>query len=622
MRRVPSPGLPTIVLVDDAADIRRLVRTRLRLSNAFDVVGEGGSGVDAVALAAQHQPELMLLDMSMAGMDGLEAIPLVLTASPRTRVVMYSGFEKHGLAEAARAVGASDFIPKSEPIADLPRRLLELMGEDASGLPDLPPPAPDEQASLNEHLERFRAAFEEAAIGMATMSLSGRIVRANVALARLLRTNADDLVGAAFVDVVADDNKNAVNAMVLRVASGAVDADSTTHQIVGFEHPIWATTTAAVVRDSAATPLYLFIQVQDITARVATEESLRQSEERFRLLVESVRDYGIFILDPGGHIVSWNAGAERIKGWTADEIIGEHFRIFYTQEARDRKHPEYELEVASAEGRYEEEGWRVRRDGTMFWANVVITALRDPDGALVGFAKVTRDVSDRRELLLERERVAKERTEFLAVAAHELRGPLALLQGFSDLLQSSWRELDEQERDDMLATLVRSSSRLQRLVDDLLTSSRLETGVLDVRPEVIELGRPIRALSIEMAPGSTVDVPEGLRAKVDPTRLAQMLGNYLSNAVRYGEPPITVTARRVGAFVEIAVADEGPGIEPDVAARLFEKFSHGSRDDSTGLGLFIVRELARAQDGDAYLESTSGAGCRFVLRLPAAVDAP
>ena len=610
------------MLVDDAADIRRLVRTRLRLSGAFDVVGEGGNGVDAVALAAQHQPEVMLLDMSMAGMDGLEAIPLVLTASPRTRVVMYSGFEKHGLAEAARAVGASDFIPKSEPIADLPRRLLELVGEDASGLPDMPPPEPEEQASLNEHLERFRAAFEEAAIGMATMSLSGRIVRANAALARLLRTAPDALVGTAFVDVVDDADTNAVNAMILRVASGAIDADSATHQIVGMGQTIWATTTAAVVRDSSANPLYLFIQVQDITARVATEESLRQSEERFRLLVESVRDYGIFILDPEGHISSWNAGAQRIKGWTADEIIGEHFRIFYRQEERDRKHPEYELEVAKAEGRYEEEGWRVRRDGTMFWANVVITALRDPDGTLVGFAKVTRDVSDRHELLLERERVAKERTEFLAMTAHELRGPITLLQGFSDLLHASWRQLQDSERDEMLDSLVRASTRLQRLVDDLLTSSRLEAGVLDVRPQPLALSGPVRALANELAPGSIVEIPESVVAMTDPTRLQQMLGNYLNNAVRYGAPPIRVTATPHDDVVDIAVVDSGPGINSDIAMRLFEKFAHGGHDDSTGLGLFIVRELARAQGGDAFLDDTAtGDGSRFVLRLPLATDA-
>jgi signal transduction histidine kinase len=125
---------------------------------------------------------------------------------------------------------------------------------------------------------------------------------------------------------------------------------------------------------------------------------------------------------------------------------------------------------------------------------------------------------------------------------------------------------------------------------------------------------------MEMAPGSIVDVPDGIRAMVDPTRLAQMLGNYLSNAVRYGSPPITVTAVRAGAFVDVVVADSGPGIETDVGERLFQKFSHGSRDDSTGLGLFIVRELARAQGGDAYLDTSSVAGSSFVLRLPAAPD--
>ena len=165
---------------------------------------------------------------------------------------------------------------------------------------------------------------------------------------------------------------------------------------------------------------------------------LRHSEERFRLLIESVVDYAIFMLDPGGHITTWNAGAQRMKGYRADEIVGQHFRVFYPEEDQERRHPEHELELAVRDGRYEEEGWRIRKDGTTFWANVVITALFDHNRRLVGFGKVTRDVTERRLTEDAREagatelaaavdqlRSANEQTsDFLAIVAHELHNTL------------------------------------------------------------------------------------------------------------------------------------------------------------------------------------------------------
>ncbi|HEX4906567.1 MAG TPA: PAS domain S-box protein [Acidimicrobiales bacterium] len=627
--------MKTIVLVDDSPDIRRLVRSRLKLSRQFDVVGEGANGLDAIELATQHQPDLVLLDVSMAGMDGLEAIPLVITASPRTRVVMFSGFDEQGLAERAISVGASGFIEKSIPLSELADRLLVTCGETGVTEPDQSAAEAGESTGvIDEHLERFRAAFDDAAIGMATLTLTGRIVRANAALDRLVGRGPGALVGTLFADLVDEDTRPTVHGVVSRVASGELDAENANHGLKTATRLAWVVSTAAVVRDSSGVPLYLFLQVQDISERRATERQLQQSEEMFRLLVEGVADYAIFMLDPRGHIASWNLGAQRIKGWTADEVLGTHFRRFYTDADRERQHPEHELEMAVRDGRYEEEGWRVRKDGSQFWANVVITAIRDSSGTLVGFAKVTRDVTDRLLLTEERDRAAaqlakaaRERTEFLAVTAHELRGPVALLSGFAELLRDHWRELDDGERDEMATTLARTSTRLRRLVEDLLTAARLESGALEVRLEEVEVAPIIRAVVNDLTTTSgaediEIDCPDDLRVVADPGRLHQMLGNYVSNSIRYAEPPITITASGREATVEIAVLDRGEGVEESVRGRLFDKFVHGTHEESTGLGLFIVRELAVAQGGDARFEERPDGGSRFVLDLPAPRASP
>jgi PAS domain S-box-containing protein len=158
----------------------------------------------------------------------------------------------------------------------------------------------------------------------------------------------------------------------------------------------WASVVVTALRDEMGALVGFAKVTRDITERRRDEQALRESEERFRLLVESVRDYAIFMLDPEGNVATWNAGAERIKGYRAEEIIGRHFSAFYPEEKVATRFPQYELEVAAREGRFEDEGWRVRKDGTRFWANVVITALRDPAQQLVGFAKVTRDLTQRR----------------------------------------------------------------------------------------------------------------------------------------------------------------------------------------------------------------------------------
>ncbi|MET1133260.1 MAG: PAS domain S-box protein, partial [Aeromicrobium sp.] len=391
---------PTIVVVDDAADVRALVRTRLRLSGLLEVVGEAGNGAEALAVVQELRPALVLLDVSMPQMDGLEALPRILETSPETRVVMYSGFQEQGLAHQALELGASAFLEKSTALDTLASDLVAILDGTSTprtyGAEQVSTVEDDERRVLREHLERFREVFEDAAIGMATVTLAGQVVRANRSLATILGRTVEDLVGSPYA-TFAGPASGALDKLLAAILAGTEDAGQVEHDVVGSAGARRVVATFAPVLDSSRRPLYLFAQVQDVTVQRGAEEELRRSEARFRLLVDNVEDYAIFMLSPAGLIESWNAGAQRIKGYTEDEIIGRHFRTFYPADVQASGHPERELELALRDGRYEEEGWRIRKDGSRFWATVLITAVHDRNGRHVGFAKVTRDFSRRRE---------------------------------------------------------------------------------------------------------------------------------------------------------------------------------------------------------------------------------
>ena len=647
----------TIVIVDDDTDVRVLVRTRLRMSGQFRVVGEGADGAEAVALAEQHRPSLMLLDISMPGVDGLEALPRVLEASPTTRIVVFSGFEEQGLADRTKELGASAFIEKSTSLDALVERLAVITPEDGVATtvaPERPsdsvasagPPGdrPLDQRVLDEHLERFREVFEEAAIGMATTTLTGRLIRANRALASLMGRSADDLVGVSYAQLT-DEADGVVTAALDEINTRSVDVMHFEHGLPGQPDDRRVRATLAPVRDSGGRALYLFLQVQDVTVERAAAEELRRSEERFRLLVEAVEDYAIFMLDPDGHITSWNSGAQRSKGYTAHEIIGQHFRVFYPPEVQASRHPENELEAARRDGHYEEEGWRVRKDGSRFWATVLITPVYNDEGTHIGFTKVTRDSTQRRRLEQDREhalqalaaanaqlgrlneqlkRAAADQAQFLAVTAHELRTPIGVVGGSAETLARHLDDLTVEERTELVDAMVSSTGRLRRLVADLLTASRLEASSLEMRLETVQVGDVLNragAVVRRAHPDAEIvaDVPAGLAVTADHDRLAQAVENLLSNALRHGSSPVHVTAATTEpGTVEIRIRDSGPGVPEAVRPRLFSRFATGAASGGTGLGLFIVRELARAQGGEATYEPgpAGSVGGEFVLRLP------
>jgi PAS domain S-box-containing protein len=370
-------------------------------------------------------------------------------------------------------------------------------------------------------------------------------------------------------------------------------------------------------------------------------DAARNDGRIYQLMVESVRDYAIFLLDPNGYIASWNRGAERIKGYSSDEIIGRHFSVFYGPEDIAARKPEVELEVATRDGRFEDEGFRLRKDGSRFWANVILTALRDENGELVGFAKVTRDLTERRaneqRALADARRLAAAETanvaksEFLTAMSHELRTPLNAIGGYTDLLTLGLGGAVTPQQLDYLERIRRSQQHLMGIIADLLNFSRIEAGqityevapillskIFDSAVALVEPQALSKSISLEREPDDTVLTVMGDRSKVD-----QIVLNLLSNAIKFTNAGGTITLST--AFTDdtasILVTDTGRGIPLDKLEAVFEPFvqlgrSLSSAHEGTGLGLSISRDLARAMKGDLTVSSTQGVGSTFKLTLP------
>ncbi|ACD16640.1 PAS domain-containing hybrid sensor histidine kinase/response regulator [Paraburkholderia phytofirmans] len=511
---------------------------------------------------------------------------------------------------------------------------LDVPSAGENGKPAKVPAAARSRASVEIDYWALLEAIEDYAIFL--LDPSGRIVSCNGGGYKLTGYSEQEIVGEHFSrfyteEAVARDWP----AYELQQASLTGRFEDTGWRKRKDGTIFWSNVVITSMRDDAGILTGFAKITRDLSAQREYVEALRQSEERFRLLVDCVKDYAIFMLDPQGYVVSWNSGAARIKGYTREEIVGRHFSTFYVPEEAAAGKPARELAIARQLGHVEDEGWRVRKDGTTFWANVVITAVHDESNRLRGFAKVTRDLTERRQRE-ELERSGERMRQFLATLAHELRNPLAPVRNAIGVMQLETGVSPTLARSRDL--IDRQVTHLTRLVDDLLDVGRIMSNKVELRlgrvdlaevmGRAIEAARPFTDAHEQRVVQHMPDEPVIVRG--DMTRLVQVLQNLLHNAAKFSPvgSAIEVAARIDYHMAVLEVRDAGCGIPVRSLDRIFELFAQekdgqNAGEGGLGIGLTLCKSLVELHGG-SIIASSEGPGCgsTFTLSLPLAAALP
>ncbi len=504
---------------------------------------------------------------------------------------------------------------------------------------------PSEQASEERQLALLVSTAEDYAIFV--LDTDGHVLTWNAGAERMQGYTRDEIVGRHFStfyppeDVARD---HPAEELRLAAAHGRYEEEGWRVRKDGSR--FWANVVISAIHEDGALVGFGKVSRDLTTRRLAEERARARAAEleaanaelaEYRRLVTSVRDYAIFMLDPAGHILSWNQGARELKGYEPEEAIGRHFSVFYTAEDRARDHPGAELEIARRAGRYEEEGWRVRKDGTTFWASVTITAVRDDDGRLTGFAKVTRDLTARkraedalRQAVDELRQVNAELDRFASFAAHDMSGPLSTISGFAALLLRA--ELPPAATE-YAAHIAASSERLSQMLDGLLTYAR--SGASRDAAEPVDLARVTEQVLADLAVpiaergvDVTVQLPAGASVLAGERDVRLVLQNLVANAVKFADadrPHVAICAQDPGDGTwRTTVQDDGRGIAAADRERIFRAFERaGEQGDRPGhgLGLAICQRLVDRHRGTIGVDSEPGRGSRFWFALPSARSA-
>jgi hypothetical protein len=487
-----------------------------------------------------------------------------------------------------------------------------------------------QDAASNELFRLLVASVRDYAIF--TLDPQGCIETWNAAAARVLGYTAEEIMGRHFSAFFTDEDVRAGKCeldLEVTTETGRFEDEGWRRRKDGSR--FWANVVTAAMRDRTGRLVGFGKVMRDLTDRKQAENE----RERFRQFVESVRDYAMFILDPAGRVATWNIGAERIKGYRADEIIGRHFSTFYSEADVRAGTCDLAFERATRDGRFEDEGWRVRKDGSRFWASVLITAIRDAAGKLVGFSKVTRDLTERkrnedeRAAALAAEQANRAKDEFLATLGHELRSPLAPIVTALQLIKLRGDTRSSRE----YQVIERQVQHMMHLVDDLLDVSRIAHGKLELHKQLVDVrGAIARALEIasplfeQRRHHVEIKAPQrALMVEGDEARLTQVFANLLTNAAKYTDPGghIFVLVRQAEGQIVTEVRDDGVGIDSELLPRVFDLFVQGKqRADrgagGLGLGLSLVRTLVQLHGGRVEARSNGPrSGSSFTVCLPA-----
>ncbi|HVZ55612.1 MAG TPA: PAS domain S-box protein [Chitinophagaceae bacterium] len=460
---------------------------------------------------------------------------------------------------------------------------------------------------------------------------SYRIVQVNEEFERILGKKNTEVTGRSLVEVDLVDSQTLQRIQHAIQETGRVnDLEITILPAGDFPRSVLLSADTILIE----TLTYCFITMIDITGRKEAEQIIKESEERIRLLIDSVRDYAIFMIDKTGHILNWNQGAASIKGYSAEEVIGKHISLFYTEEEKQLGLPEKNLERAEKNGRVEIEGWRVKKDGTRFWADIVISAIYDKAGNLKGYTKVTRDNTARKaateelQLALTAQKELNElKSNFVSIASHEFRTPLSAILSSVSLMEH-YRTTEEQpKRDRHLSRIRNSIQTLTSILNDFLSLGKIEEGKVNPVPEQVNMRSLIEDTCSEMRimikPGQVLHYSHEGPAEflTDKGFVNQILLNLISNAIKYSkeEAQIHVFSRIDLSGMELCVQDEGIGISEEDQKHLFERFyraSNATGIQGTGLGLHIIRRYVQMLGGTIGLTSTLGKGSRFTVHIP------
>ncbi len=503
------------------------------------------------------------------------------------------------------------------------------------------------EEALRRSESRKAAVLETALDAIISIDQDGKVIEWNPAAERIFGYSRELAIGREMAELIVPKSNHDLHrkglARFLQTGRGRMLGQRTEVMALranGAEFPVELT----ITKIAGDGPLVFTSFVRDITERRRTEEALRKSEERFRLLVEGVEDYAIYMLDTHGRITTWNAGAERIMGYRAQEIIGRRFHRFYTPDDGERKKPDQALAVATAEGRFQDERWQVRKDGTQYWAIFVITALRDESGKLTGYSTIARDITKRkhaedeiRRLNTELERRVQERTAELQAAyqemeafsysiSHDLRAPLIHIAGFVEMLKSDLGATLDEKSLRHLQTICDSTETMGRMIADLLTFSRIGRAEMhQIRFNFTDTIKDVRRDLQAQTQNRKVTwiIPELPEVYGDPFLLRQAVFNLLANALKYTrkreEARIEVTVETTDKEHIFAVRDNGAGFDMKYTAKLFGVFQRlhpASEFEGTGIGLANVRRIIGRHGGRTWAEGVVDGGATFYFSLP------